>query len=171
MASLEDDPVVSSYDVYLTDSDISRYVFQYIDRPQSLPYNARKNQKPMELRMKPSTGLVEIDVPIKTRTTYDVEKGMKYGEAMKKSRSARDGGSFGVAGGFSAGAMVSGGAMRVKNESAAGGVEIYDKRKAVDANTLITTQAISGRIKPAEEGDPVHMLGTFKGSKSTSMTR
>ncbi|KAJ6036722.1 hypothetical protein N7540_001001 [Penicillium herquei] len=158
----EEDPVVASYDVFLTDSEISRYVFQYIDRPQDLPYNARKEQKPLELRMKPSTGLVEIDVPILTGVTYTQEKGLKYGEAMRKSRSAREGGSFGVAGGFSGGAMASSGAVRVKTEGPSD-VEVFDKKRMVDASSLVTTQAIGGRIKPAEEGDPVHMLGTFKG--------
>ncbi|KAJ5897686.1 hypothetical protein N7504_007974 [Penicillium tannophilum] len=161
MASLEDDPVVSSYDVYLTDSEISRYVFQYIDRPQNKPYNERKGQKPIELRMKPNTGLVEIDVPINTRVTYDMEKGLKYGEAMKKSRSARDGGSFGMSGGFSGGSMATAGVSRVKNEGA--DIEVFDKKKKVDGSSVVMTQALGGRIKPPEEGDPVHMLGTFKG--------
>lgn len=36
--------------------------------------------------------------------------------------------------------------------------------KAVDPESLIRTQALGGRIKPAEEGDPVYMLATFKDS-------
>ncbi|KAJ6102369.1 hypothetical protein N7486_004796 [Penicillium sp. IBT 16267x] len=161
MGSLEDDPIISSYDVFLTDSEISRYVFQYIDRPQNKPYNERKGQKPVELRMKPNTGLVEIDVPINTRVTYDMEKGLKYGDAMKKSRSARDGGSFGMSGGFSGGSMATAGAVRVKSEGA--DVEVFDKKKIIDGSSVVRTQALGGRIKPPEEGDPVHMLGTFKG--------
>ncbi|KAJ5279196.1 hypothetical protein N7478_004568 [Penicillium angulare] len=162
MGSIEDDdPVISSYDVFLTDSEISRYVFQYIDRPQNKPYNERRGQRPTELRMKPNTGLVEMDVPIHTRINYNVEKGLNYGEGMKKSRSARDGGSFGMSGGFSAGALAAGNAMRVKSEG--GDVEVFDNKKMVDTKLLVKTQALGGRIKPPEEGDPVHMLGTFKG--------
>lgn len=159
----EDDPIIASYDVFLTDSEISRYVFQYIDRPQNKPYNERHGQRPVELRMKPNTGLVEMDVPVNTRVTYGLEKGLRYGEAMKKSRSARDGGAFGMSGGFSAGALAAGGAVRIKKEGA-GDVEIFDNKKVVDTNSLAKTQALGGRIKPPEEGDPVHMLGTFKGS-------
>lgn len=163
MGSTEDDPVIASYDVFLTDSEVSRYVFQYIDRPGKHPYNERMGQKPTALRMKPNTGLVEIDVPIFTRTTYDVSKGLKYGDAMKKSRVARDGGGFGMAGGFSSGGAASTGG-RLKSE-ANGDVEVLDNRKMVDPSSLVRTQALGGRIKPQEEGDPVHMLAAFKGSK------
>ncbi|KAJ5587143.1 uncharacterized protein N7459_002908 [Penicillium hispanicum] len=158
MSSTEEDPVIASYDVLLTDSQISRYVFQYIDRPGNLPYNERKGQKPTFLRMKPSTGLVELEVPIHTRGTYDVNKGLQYGEAMKKSRSTRDGGSFGMAGGFSSGGML--GPGRIKAEES---IEVLDNKKVVDNASLVRTQSLGGRIKPPEEGDPVYMLGTFKG--------
>ena len=163
MSSNEDDPVVASYDIFLTDSDVSRYVFQYIDRPGKHPYNERMGQKPTALRMKPNTGMVEVDVPIFTRATYDVNKGLKYGDAMKKSRVARDGGAFGMAGGFSTGGMTSTGG-RVKSEGN-GDVEVMDNRKMVDSASLVRTQALGGRIKPQEEGDPVHMLAAFKGSE------
>jgi hypothetical protein len=163
MSSTEDDPVIASYDIVLTDSTISRYVFQYLDRPVKLPYNARRGQKPNFLRMKPDTGMVEIEVPIQTRATYDVNKGLKYGDAMKKSRANRDGGAFGMAGGFSSGTLASGGG-RVKAEGS-GDLEVLDNRKMVDPSSLVTTQALGGRIKPQEEGDPVYMLATFKGSK------
>ena len=162
MGSTEEDPVIASYDVFLTDSEISRYVFQYLDRPQNKPYNERKGQKPTVLRMKPGTGLVEVEVPINTRAGYDVNKGLRYGDAMKKSRSARDGGSFGMAGGFSGGTMAAGG-VRVKSEGG-GDIEVVDSKKMADPSALIRTQCLGGRIKPPEEGDPVHMLGTFKGS-------
>ncbi|KAJ6113502.1 hypothetical protein N7523_006819 [Penicillium sp. IBT 18751x] len=161
MSPIDDDPVIASYDIVLTDSDISRYVFQYLDRPAKLPYNARRGQKPTSLRMKPGTGMVEIEVPIQTRGTYDVAKGLKYGDAMKKSRANRDGGAFGMAGGFSSGSLAGGGG-RVKAEGS-GDVEVLDNRKMVDPSSLVTTQALGGRIKPQEEGDPVYMLATFKG--------
>ncbi|KAJ5690477.1 hypothetical protein N7462_004869 [Penicillium macrosclerotiorum] len=149
MGCLEDDPVISSYDVFLTDSEISRYVFQYLDRPGSKPYNERHGQKPTGLRMKPGTGLVELEVPIFTRPgAYDMNKGLKYGEAMKKGpRRTRW---WSLRGG------------RVKSEGA-GEMEMLDNKKMMDPSALVRTQALGGRIKPAEEGDPVYMLATFKG--------
>lgn len=162
MSSTDDDPVIASYDVFLTDSDISRYVFQYLDRPSKLPYNERRGQKPVSLKMKSGAGLVEVEVPIQTRGNYDVTKGLKYGEAMRRSRAARDGGAFGMAGGFSSGNMAGSGG-RVKTEGNVD-VEVLDNKKVVDPSSLVRTQALGGRIKPAEEGDPVYMLATFKDS-------
>lgn len=163
MSDTEDDPVVASYDVFLTDSDISRYVFQYLDRHVDLPYNESNNQCPISLKMKPETGLVEVDIPISTRSNYDVNKGLRYGEAVKKSRSARDGGSYGMSGGFTAGSGAAGTGGRMKTEPG-GDVEVLDNKRVVDSNALMRTQALAGRVKPAEEGDPVYMLATFKDS-------
>lgn len=163
MTFSDDDPVVASYDVLLTDSDVSRYVFQYVDREHDRPYNDQNNQRPVKLRMKPRTGLVEVEVPISTRENYDVNKGMRYGEAVQKSRSARDGGAFGMAGGFTAGSGAAATGGRVKMED----VEVFDNKRAVDSDSLMRVQSLGGRIKPAEEGDPVYMLATFTDSTLT----
>ncbi|KAI2731105.1 hypothetical protein DTO012A7_4674 [Penicillium roqueforti] len=160
MAFPDDDPVVASYDVLLTDSDVSRYVFQYVDREHDRPYNDQENQRPIQLRLKPRTGLIEVEVPISTRENYDVNKGMRYGDAVKKSRSARDGGAYGMAGGFTAGSGTAAAGGRVKME-ANGDVEILDNKRAVDSASLLRVQSLGGRIKPSEEGDPVYMLATF----------
>ncbi|KAJ5990541.1 hypothetical protein N7499_011088 [Penicillium canescens] len=161
MGSSDDDPVIASYDVFLTDSEISRFVFQYLDRDEDFPYNDRNNQRPTQLRMKARTGIVEVDVPINTRGNYDVNKGLRYGEAMKKSRSSRDGGAYGMSGGFTAGGAAANSGGRVKMEGN-GDVEILDNKRAVDSASLMRTQSLGGRVKPAEEGDPVYMLATFK---------
>jgi hypothetical protein len=153
MAFPDDDPVVASYDVLLTDSDISRYVFQYVDREHDRPYNDQENQRPIQLRLKPRTGLIEVEVPISTRENYDVNKGMRYGDAVQKSRSARDGGAYGMAGGFTAG-----------SGTAAAGGRVLDNKRAVDSASLMRVQSLGGRIKPSEEGDPVYMLATFTDS-------
>lgn len=163
MTFADDDPVVASYDVLLTDSDISRYVFQYVDREHDRPYNDQQNQRPIQLRLKPRTGLIEVEVPIITRENYDVNKGMRYGDAVKKSRSARDGGAYGMAGGFTAGSGTAAAGGRIKMESN-GDVEILDNKRAVDSASLMRVQSLGGRIKPSEEGDPVYMLATFTDS-------
>jgi len=161
----DSDPVVASYDVYLTDSEISRYVLQYLDRPANQAYDDRHGQKPTALRLKPQTGLVEVDVPISTRVNYDVGKGLRYGDAMKKSRSAREGGAYGMAGGFSGGSAGSGGGGKVKMED--GDVEMGGIKKGGDAEdtaSLLRLQTLGGRKKTPEDGDPVYMLAAFRGS-------
>ncbi|RAL04697.1 uncharacterized protein BO80DRAFT_499486 [Aspergillus ibericus CBS 121593] len=152
-----DDPVVASYDIYLTDSDISRYVLQYLDRPTGSSYDDRHGQKPTSFRLKPKTGLVEVDVPINTRVNYDVSKGLRYGDALKKSRSAREGGAYGMAGGFSSGGAGTGGA-KVKMEA-----EVAEQDTKGDTASLLKVQTLGGRIKGPEDGDPVYMLAAFRG--------
>ncbi|EAU37392.1 conserved hypothetical protein [Aspergillus terreus NIH2624] len=150
-----DDPVIASYDVYLTDSEISRYVLQYLDRDPNYPYDDRHGQRPTSFRLKPRTGLVEVDVPINTRVNYDVEKGLRYGDAMRKSRSAREGGSYGMAGGFTAGGSGSGAKVKAEADVEMGGTG--------EAASLLRVQTLGGRIKSPEEGDPVYMLAAFRG--------
>ncbi|KKK14781.1 hypothetical protein AOCH_004192 [Aspergillus ochraceoroseus] len=136
----DSDPVIASYDIYLTDSEISRYVLQYLDRPTGYAYDELNGQKPTALRLKPKTGLVEVDVPINTRVNYDVGKGLRYGDALRKSRSAREGGAGSLVGDVDMGGM--------------GGGE--------DAS-LLKVQTLGGRIKGPEDGDPVYMLAAFRG--------
>ncbi|GLA34955.1 DNA-directed RNA polymerase III subunit C37 [Aspergillus niger] len=152
-----DDPVIASYDICLTDSEISRYVLQYLDRPAGSSYDDRHGQKPTSFRLKPKTGLVEVDVPINTRVNYDVSKGLRYGDALKKSRSAREGGAFGMAGGFSSGGAGGGAPAKVKMEEAA------DAKS--ETASLMRVQTLGGRIKSPEDGDPVYMLAAFRGDK------
>jgi len=159
----DSDPVIASYDVYLTDSEISRYVLQYLDRPANQAYDDRHGQKPTAFRLKPQTGLVEVDVPISTRVNYDVGKGLRYGDAMKKSRSAREGGAYGMAGGFSGGSVGGGGKVKMED----GDVEMGGMKKGGDAEdtaSLLRLQTLGGRKKTPEDGDPVYMLAAFRGS-------
>ncbi|KAL5332388.1 hypothetical protein BJX70DRAFT_404641, partial [Aspergillus crustosus] len=84
--SSDSDPIIASYDIFLTNSDISRYVLQYLDRPTGHSYSDTTGQKPMSLRLKPATGLVEVDVPINTRVNYDLGKGVRFGDALGRSK-------------------------------------------------------------------------------------
>ncbi|KAA8648287.1 hypothetical protein EYZ11_001973 [Aspergillus tanneri] len=157
MTSSDLDPVIASYDVYLTDSEISRFVLQYLDRPAGDAYDDRHGQKPAAFRIKPKTGLVEVDVPINTRVNYDVNKGLRYGDALKRSRNAREGSAFGMAGGFSSGGV--GGKVKMEG---AGDVEMSGMGSGESAS-LLRMQTLGGRIKNPENGDPVYMLAAFRG--------
>lgn len=182
---MESDPIIASYDVFLTDSDIQRFVFQYPDREVETkhgtggPYDDRHGQKPVNLKLKPKTGLVEIDVPIVTSAgVYDVNRGLKYGEAMKQSRVLREGGSFGLAGGFNSHSTAGGngggaGGNRVKTEGGSGeDVEMKDVNGSnKNASTILRTQTLAGRMKEPVDGEPVYMLGAFRGSASFSLPK
>ena len=163
----ESDPVIASYDVFLTDSEISRYVLQYIDRPWDLPYDERHERKPSAFRLKPNTGIIEVDVPINTRVNYEQGKGLRYGNALQRSRVS---GGHGMAGGFSSGPSTSGTGvgtqMKMENDDA---MDIDGERSSkTQSQDLLRVQTLGGRVKIPEKGDPVYMLAAFRGRKSIS---
>ena len=146
----DEDPVTAEFSVYLTQPpNIRRLLFQYPDRPHQFPFNSRTNQKPSELRIKPNTGVVEVDIPLNTDVNYDETKGAAYGEAMKKSKVLKGGGSYGMAGGFS--------------ESVGGAVKDEEREDGeMQEGALLAVQTLGGRILPSKGGDPLYMLGAFR---------
>lgn len=167
----EDDPVIASYDILITDAQIRRFLLQYPDRQADQPYNDGALQKPAELRLKPKTGLVEVDIPINTRLNYDERKGHRYGNAMKKSNVAQQGGTHGIAGGFNTGGVPA----RGRGEDASKGKgDAYDNDGYDDdgledeeykAGVVMAHQTLGGRVKAPVDGDPIYMLGAFKESE------
>ena len=167
----EDDPVVASYTVYIappsqSTSPSKLLLLQYpAYRPSSKPYNNRTLQKPTSLRIKPTTGLLELDVPIDTRDNYNKPKGSEYGRALKRSRVSQQGGTHGLAGGFNTGVV----GRRYQLD----GVHLRDipmhpgsdSNVSSDPEDTITTQTLGGKIASPSSGDPIYMLGSFRGSE------
>lgn len=63
------------------------------------------SQKPTALRLKPATGILEMDIPIITSEHYNFETGARFGRALTDSQTVKlraEGGwaGSGVAGGF-----------------------------------------------------------------------
>ncbi len=101
-AEADPDPIVASYPVFLKPTlpahqKLLALQWVYRDFPKELP-------KPVELRIKPDTGMVELDVPIDVNMAYDRVKGKEWGIALANSTKAKAGGSHGLAGGFGVGA-------------------------------------------------------------------
>ena len=162
------DAVVASYDIFLAPptadtsnrpgcsvtqpSSAKLLVLQYpAYRPSSRPYNSAKSQKPSELRLKPNTGLVEVDVPIFTHEHYNEESGSRYGKALSDSRTLHGKSSHGLAGGFHTGSS---------QVSSLGDIPAYG-----DTNTRsppLKTQTLGGKIAEPSERDPIYFLGSFK---------
>lgn len=150
----DDDPVVASYDVYLTEplssneSTTSRlFLLQYpAHRPFSKPYNAARAQTPSTLRLKSKSGFVEVDVPILLRQNYNAAAGERYGKAMSDSRTIKAGGTYGLAGGFTSSA-----------HSKSGDPPQYD-----DSWPTLQTQTLGGKIVAPTARDPIYLLGCFR---------
>jgi DNA-directed RNA polymerase III subunit RPC5 len=91
----DSDPIKASYDVYIKpgiSGDRQIYVLQFPNRDTKQPYSQKNESKPFNLRIKPEAGMVEIDVPIDVWRNYDREKGIKWGDAVKKSSMTKGGG-------------------------------------------------------------------------------
>ena len=153
----DDDPIVASYDVYLTNSPSSKdkstsqlFLLQYpAHRPHSKPYNAARSQTPTSLRLKPKSGFLEIDVPILQQEHYNVTAGEKYGKAMSESRTLNSGGTHGLAGGFTS-----------TSHSRLRDVPQHDDFPG--SIHSLQTQTLGGKVVAPTARDPIYLLGYFR---------
>ncbi|KAG4302232.1 hypothetical protein PCANB_001600 [Pneumocystis canis] len=83
LVSSEDDPVIKTYNIYTTSYlNDYLYLFQYPIRSSIQPYIEESFSKPLELRIKPKSGFVELDVPICTKKYYNEERGIEFSKNL-----------------------------------------------------------------------------------------
>ena len=143
----EEDPVVSSYDVLLTDAtnkDSSKlFILQYpAHRGRDRPYDAIHAQTPTSLRLKSDTGFVEVDIPLRIEEHYNVDAAKKFGRAIYESRTMSAGGSHGLGGGFSAG------------PSDPRRDELMHDHNTSDT-AILTSQTLGGKVVTPSPRDPI----------------
>ncbi|KAF7507085.1 hypothetical protein GJ744_010898 [Endocarpon pusillum] len=172
----DDDPVIASYPVYLTSphyasppnataeilSDTAQklVLLQYpAYRPSDTPYNARNLQKPTSLRIKPNTGLLEFDIPIDTKLNYNPDKGSTYATSLKRSRIIQEGGTHGLSGGFNTGP-----AGRNIREEEDIDMKTIPAHSSLSDDPTLNVQTLGGKIVKPSTGDPIYLLGSFKGN-------
>ncbi|ERF70703.1 hypothetical protein EPUS_02569 [Endocarpon pusillum Z07020] len=172
----DDDPVIASYPVYLTsphyasppnasaeilpDTAQKLVLLQYpAYRPSDTPYNARNLQKPTSLRIKPNTGLLELDIPIDTKLNYNPDKGSKYATSLKRSRIIQEGGTHGLSGGFNTGP-----AGRNIREEEDIDMKTIPAHSGLSDDPTLNVQTLGGKIVKPSTGDPIYLLGSFKGN-------
>lgn len=143
-------------------------LMQYPNRKVGQEYRATNGNTPLEIRMKPKSGLVEVDVPVEICANYDKEKGVEYGEAMRKSRLIQEGGSYSLGGGLGIGPP----RPMPKTDHQAPPPEgpSHDKllENFEDANNkghVMNKITLGGQIYPFKNGDPIYMAATFKEGK------
>lgn len=174
----EDDLVVASYDIYIrpqwTDGR-QLYVMQFPNRSEKKDYCAAQGTQPMELRIKPSSGLVEMDVPLDPFNNYDRAKGALWGENLRKSTMLKSntgtggsGGSHGLAGGFGIGGVAPGpGRSRQKDEDPVAAQQeiLADFNDGITKGRVLTKQTLGGQVLPKNETTPNYYVGAFKGNQ------
>ena len=65
-------------------------LLQYPDRVDGQLYCNAMSQKPLEIRIKPKCGLIEVDIPLTINKNYNVKKGHRYGSAMRSSEYSKE---------------------------------------------------------------------------------
>jgi hypothetical protein len=171
----EEDPVVAEYDVYITPEIHEQiYVLQYLNRERKHGGFKRSNDnEPTELRVKEQSGFVEVDVPLDIRTSFNRTAGVKWGEALRKTKGFGQK-AYGISSGFERVMPKS----APKSAAGANGTPVpvalddddnQDEWVAhfEDANEkghVLNTQTFGGQIAKEDGKGPRYMLGAFKDS-------
>ena len=139
-------------------------LIQYPNRVVGQEYRASSDNKPLEIRIKPKCGLVEVDIPVNIHSNYDKTKGIEYGEALRKSLLLQEGGSYGLGGGLGVGPKPTS-----KGDRRAPPPEGPSQEKLLenfdDANNkghVMNKITLGGQIYPFKNGDPIYMAAAFK---------
>lgn len=161
------DPIKASYDVYIKpgiSGERQVYVLQFPNRAAKQHYSQENDSKPFNLRIKPESGMVEIDVPMDVWRNYDREKGVKWGDAAKKSSMAKSGGSHGMPGGFGIGSAQPTGRGRGKEVDEEPNHEalLEDYAGAVQRDQVLKKQTLGGQFVLKEETSPQYMIGVWR---------
>ncbi|KAI9770533.1 MAG: hypothetical protein M1840_003123 [Geoglossum simile] len=172
-----DDPVVAEYDVFVSHHVKGQiHLLQYVNRDGSQPYSGASNAKPLEVRFKPRAGLVEADVPMDVHSNYDRDKGVHWGEAMRKSRLEKGGDSFGLAGGFgigsTSGGRATGSGMAARAPGKSNGAEditqealLANFNDAINQGRVLDKQTLGGITNSKDAIQPNYYIGAFRNSQ------
>ena len=162
--------ILKDYRLFINPTKMRTMLVQYPNRELGQEYREANGQKPLELRIKPKCGVVEVDIPLNIHVNFDKAKGIEYGEAMRASRHLQQGGSYGLAGGLGVGPKLS-----AKDIRRAPMPEGPSKEKLFenfeDANNkghVMNKVTLGGRIVPFKDGNPIYVYVTFKGGKQYS---
>jgi hypothetical protein len=163
----DDDPVIAEYNVFITPRQLEQiYLLQYPNRNRSQAYNDRNGARPVDFRLKPQAGFMEMDIGMNPSANFNKFQSLVWGEAIRKAKGSGNGGSatFGAAAGFAptkgvkGGRKTEGGEMSVDQGLARFG-------EAVNRDAVFQKQTLGGQILQDEAGNPNYMLGAFRGGK------
>lgn len=171
----DEDPVVAEYDVFITpEMSEQLYVLQYLNRPPDEPFTKTCGSEPSQLRLKEQSGFIEVDVPIDVRQCYNRPMGVRWGEAMRRTKQFGQK-AYGMASGFERtmprlarpGAPADGAPAPTAAEDD-DNIEDYviHFEDANEKGHVLNTQTFGGQILKEDGKGPHYMLGTFRQSMS-----
>jgi DNA-directed RNA polymerase-3 subunit RPC5 len=162
----DDDPVIAEYNVFITPRQLEQiYLLQYPNRNRTQPYNDRNGARPVDFRIKPQAGFMEMDIAMNPTANFNKFQSLLWGEAIRKSKLNGASATFGAAAGF---APTKGGKGRPKQESGAEmtldhGLARFEE--AVNRDAVFAKQTLGGQVLQDEAGNPNYMLGAFRGDE------
>ena len=139
-------------------------LLQYPDRNSGELYTAERDQTPLEIRIKPKVGIVEVDIPLPTTANYDKARGIAFGSALRRDETLQHNGLHGLSGGLGLGAVRP--AFRVNDTQQAEEIRtssLDNLEASVNQGSVMDKFTLRGRIIPFREGDPIYMIATFDG--------
>ena len=143
-------------------------LLQYPDRGLRDP---SKGQIPFSIRMKPKTGVVEVDLALQADPSYNKARGVEYGSALRHSEATRRNGAYGLAGGLNVGATKA--FLKDDKEVIHGPsrAELLENvEESFSQGHALKKATLGGRIVPFRHGYPVYMVATFVGSMNYAST-
>ncbi|KAI5249307.1 hypothetical protein E4T43_00926 [Aureobasidium subglaciale] len=161
----DDDPVIAEYNVFITPRQLEQiYLLQYPNRNRSQAYNDRNGARPVDFRLKPQAGFMEMDIGMNPSANFNKFQSLVWGDAIRKSKVGGGSATFGAAAGF---APTKGGKGRGKQE---GGEMSVDQglarfQEAINRDAVFQKQTLGGQILQDEAGNPNYMLGAFRGDE------
>lgn len=166
---------MAEYDVFLTPPIQEHiYLLQYPNRPRNRPYNNQYGATPHEMRIKPNSGFLEVDVKLSTQHNFNKYLGLKWGDATRTSHELHNSsGTYGLASGLVYG----------KPRNMARGINLRDTgnreldlendlrtfNDAEQDNKVHSKQTLGGQIihhnADTERGKPIYFVGAFHGDQ------
>ena len=171
----DEDPVTAEYDVYLTPAQQQQLLLlQYPNRAADRPYT---DTSPKNVRLKPTSGHIEMEIPLLTNGNFNKYQALKWGSSLPSQAATDTSGTYGIAGGLTSHFMTNGASNARRRGSAtidgadrdlqiSNDLANYSDAEA-EAKTL-HTQTLGGQIirhdgTGDEAGKPVYFVGAFKG--------
>ncbi|KAL8737084.1 MAG: hypothetical protein Q9181_002040 [Wetmoreana brouardii] len=165
---IEHHPDLANYKMVFNQQENTRAILlRFPNRRPDQPYCARFGQKPLELRIKPKCGAVEVDIPIDIHHNWDLDKAIDYQQAMRKSTVLQHGGSYGLAGGLGAAGKSASADKSGDDPKIAGPSKETLLANIDDANNkghVMNKITLAGQIFPPDPDAPRYLFGTFKGN-------
>ncbi|KAF2451626.1 hypothetical protein P171DRAFT_9512 [Karstenula rhodostoma CBS 690.94] len=170
-AAMDDaDPVIAEYDVFITpEMEQQLYVLQYLNRRPNQPFVKSEGAVPSEVRVKEQSGFIEVDVALPIKSNFNRQAGVRWGEAMRKTKQFGQK-AYGIASGFERamprtarpGAPADGRVQPALDDNGNEDEYVVNFEDANEKGHVLNTQTYGGQLVKEDGKGPTYMLGTFK---------